>query len=58
MTAPASNSVLLISLQPGLGGVTAMVRLTATLLREQGYDVTTAWRAFYAQAPEDRKSVV
>ncbi len=52
MTAPASNSVLLISLQPGLGGVTAMVRLTATLLREQGYDVTTAWRAFYAQAPE------
>ena len=35
-----------------MGGVTAMGRLSAAVLRKHGHEVTTAWRAYYADAPE------
>ena len=49
---PASNSVLLLTLPPILGGVTAQGRLVVDLLQRHGFDVTVAWRAYYQDQPE------
>ena len=48
---PAANSVLLITLPPGLGGIATQSRMAADLLRARGHDVTAAWRAHYSTAP-------
>ena len=48
---PAPNSVLLLTLPPILGGVTAQGRLVVDLLQRHGYDVTVAWRAYYQDQP-------
>lgn len=47
----ASNSVLLLTLPPILGGVTSQGRLVVDLLQRHGYDVTVAWRAYYNDQP-------
>ncbi|MGE0152703.1 MAG: glycosyltransferase family 4 protein [Reyranellaceae bacterium] len=49
---PAANSVLLITLPPGLGGIATQSRMAADLLRAQGHAVTAAWRAHYSTAPQ------
>jgi glycosyltransferase involved in cell wall biosynthesis len=51
MSPPASKSVLLLTLPPILGGVTAQGRLVVDLLQRHGYDVTVAWRAYYQSDP-------
>ena len=51
MKPSATKSVLLMTLPPVMGGVTAMGRLSAAVLRKHGHLVTTAWRAYYADAP-------
>lgn len=48
---PAPNSVLLLTLPPILGGVTAQGPLLVDLLRRHGYDVTVAWRAYFQDEP-------
>ncbi|MCW5747248.1 MAG: glycosyltransferase family 4 protein [Alphaproteobacteria bacterium] len=48
----ASNSVLLLTLPPILGGVTAQGRLVVDLLQRHGYDVSVAWRAYYQSDPD------
>lgn len=48
----ASNSVLLLTLPPILGGVTSQGRLVADLLQLHGYDVTVAWRAYFQDQPD------
>ncbi len=49
---PPSNSVLLLTLPPILGGVTSQGRLVVDLLQRHGYDVTVAWRAYFQDQPE------
>jgi glycosyltransferase involved in cell wall biosynthesis len=48
----ASNSVLLLTLPPILGGVTAQGRLVVDLLQRHGYEVTVAWRAYFQDEPQ------
>jgi glycosyltransferase involved in cell wall biosynthesis len=48
---PSPNSVLLLTLPPILGGVTAQGRLVVDLLQRHGYDVTVAWRAYFQDKP-------
>jgi glycosyltransferase involved in cell wall biosynthesis len=50
--AQAARSVLLLTLPPILGGVTAQGRMVVNLLQRHGYDVTVAWRAYYQDMPE------
>jgi glycosyltransferase involved in cell wall biosynthesis len=50
--AQAAHSVLLLTLPPILGGVTAQGRMVVDLLQRHGYDVTVAWRAYYQDMPE------
>ncbi|HJQ57764.1 MAG TPA: glycosyltransferase family 4 protein [Vineibacter sp.] len=52
MPSPASKSVLLLTLPPILGGVTAQGRLVVDLLQRHGYEVTVAWRAYYQDQPD------
>jgi glycosyltransferase involved in cell wall biosynthesis len=48
----ARNSVLIVTLPPGLGGIAAQNRMAARLLRRHGHDVHLAWRASYRQFPD------
>jgi glycosyltransferase involved in cell wall biosynthesis len=48
---PAANTVLLITLPPGLGGIATQSRMAAELLQARGFAVTAAWRAHYSTVP-------
>ncbi|QQS14527.1 MAG: glycosyltransferase family 4 protein [Rhodospirillales bacterium] len=50
MPPPASDSVLIMTLPPVLGGVTSMGPMVAGLLRRHGHVPTMAWRAYYEES--------
>lgn len=48
---PPSDSVLMITLPPGLGGVERQAEMAGRLMQAHGLRVTAAWRAHYASSP-------